>query len=455
MSNGSEAATRQLKQRVRDAIDARAEDIGRVAEEVLRNAELGYREERTSAIVRSVYDELGVGYEHGLGLTGIKTVLEGEAGPGPTVAILGELDALPIPDHPDANPATGAAHACGHNAQTAMVIAAAYGLLDATVLPSLAGRVALVHLPAEELVDLDYRLDLKRQGRIRYLVGKPELVRLGAFDDVDMAMMVHNTGTPSDLELGVGSTLNGAIMKTIRFRGRAAHAGASPHRGVNALKAANLAFQAIEAQRETFQDDDAVRVHWIVTRGGDAVNVVPSQVEASMFVRAKTAEAMADANEKVDRALRAGAMALGASVDISTLPGYMPISPYPDLDDVFRRNAVELVGEHGVVSMAHKGGSTDLGDLSAFMPAIHPFTGGASGNAHATDWHAGSLEDAVLRPAKAMAMSAIDLLAEGARGAQHVLEASSPPMTKDGYLAFLQALETEETYAPAATEGAA
>jgi amidohydrolase len=438
--------TQELKDRVCQAIDARQEEIAAFTEQVLSNAELGYCENETSALVQEQYDRLGIAYESGLALTGIKASLVGDAGLGPKVAVIGELDGLPIADHPEANPKTGAAHACGHNAQTAMVVAVATGLIEAGLLPELNGEVICFHVPAEELVDLEYRQGLKREGKIRYLVGKPELIRLGAFDGVDMCMMVHNTGTPADLVLGVGTTLNGCVMKTIVYRGRGAHAGASPWLGVNALNAANLAFNAIHARRETFKDEDAVRIHWIITKGGAAVNVVPDEVRIEMFVRARTTDALAASDAAVDLCLKAGAMATGAEVEIETLPGYMPILPYPELDAVFRENAELLVGRENVSTVPHKGGSTDLGDLSLIMPAIHPFAGGATGNAHGTTWHAGACEASVLRPAKAMAMTVIDLLSGGASRAQDILARSRPPMTKDTYLEFLNDMERVETY---------
>jgi metal-dependent amidase/aminoacylase/carboxypeptidase family protein len=314
------------------------------------------------------------------------------------------------------------------------------------VFQELSGSVVFIHVPAEELVDLEYRQRLKQEGKIRYLVGKPELIRLGAFDDIDMCMMVHNTTNPPDLLLGVGTTLNGCVMKTIVFRGKGCHAGAAPWAGANALNAANLAFNAIHARRETFRDEDAVRVHWIITKGGVAVNVVPDEVRIEMFVRARSTEALAGADAAVDLCLKAGALATGTEVEIETLPGYMPILPYPEFDAVFCENAELLVGQGNVSRVPHKGGSTDLGDLSLIMPAIHPFVGGARGNAHSTSWHAGTVDDSVLRPAKAMAMTVIDLLVNDAERGQAVMAKSSPPFTRAKYLEFLDSMERVETY---------
>ena len=113
--------------------------------------------------------------------------------------------------------------------------------------------------------------------------------------------------------IGMGGTNNGLVAKRIQFLGRGAHAGGAPHLGINALNAASLAMAAINANRETFRDDDTVRVHPIITKGGEAVSAVPADVRMETFVRGKTLEAITDANIKVDRALKAGAMAVGGT----------------------------------------------------------------------------------------------------------------------------------------------
>jgi metal-dependent amidase/aminoacylase/carboxypeptidase family protein len=179
-------------------------------------------------------------------------------------------------------------------------------------------------VPAEEFVEIEHRMDLRRRGVIEFLGGKPEMLRLGHFDDVDMAMLVHAASASPGPKLLTDSTTNGFVAKTVRFKGRSAHAGMAPHQGVNALNALALAIMNINAQRETFREDDVVRVHQIVTRGGDVVNVVPDDVRMEMFVRARSVEAIRDAHDKVDRALRAAAMAVGAEVEIVTVPGYLP-----------------------------------------------------------------------------------------------------------------------------------
>jgi amidohydrolase len=432
-----------LKAAVCAAIDRRGDELIRIADDIYHHPELGFKEHRTAGIVSAYFDRLGLTHRDGLALTGVKARLEGGRG-GPCVAVLGELDSLAVAEHPAADPATGAAHACGHNAQIAMLLGVAAGLVDAGVAPHLAGSVVLFAVPAEEYVEIEYRAGLARQGQLEFLGGKPELIRLGEFDDVDLAMMTHTTSNPDDGLLGVSESNNGCIVKLIRYIGKAAHAGGAPHRGINALNAATLAIQAIHAQRETFRDEDTIRVHPIITRGGDVVNVVPADVRLETFVRGRTVEAIEDANRKVDRALKAGALAVGAQVSIETIPGYLPLRNDAPMTEVYLRSAHALAGEANVKHLGHRTGSTDMGDVTHIMPAIHPYTGGASGMGHGADYRIADPGAAVIRPAKAMAMTVIDLLAGNAAGP--ILDGFTPRFTRDEYLAFQRRLRQTQLF---------
>ena len=440
--------TQALKAMAQAGIDARRDWLVSVAKAIFASPELGFHEVATSRLVSEKLDELGIRHENGIALTGIKGYLRGD-GDGPTVAVIGELDSLKVPGHPNADPATGAVHACGHNCQIGMMLGAAVALAQPEVLNELSGRVALMALPAEEFIDVENRWRLHKQGRLGLMSGKQEFIRLGAFDDVDMAMMVHTSAGCNDAKFSVGGTSNGHLVKHVTFMGRAAHAGSSPHRGINALQAAMVALNAINAQRETFKDGDTVRLHGIVTDGGSAANSTPATARYEGRVRAASLEAIADANLKVDRCLRAGALALGARVEIVTIPGYLPIVHDPTLMDVFRENAIALVGRGSFTTQPDgriRGGSTDMGDVSHIMPAIHPYTGGASGMGHGEDYAITDYEQAVIRPAKALAMSVIDLLANGAAKAREVLAKNPPRMTKQEYLRLQDTRMSEELY---------
>lgn len=437
-----------LKQSVCDAVDSHRDVVVAAGEAIMDAPELGFKEQRTAARVHSMLADAGLPTETGLALTGVRAVLKG-AKPGPTVALMGELDALIVPDHPRCDPDTGAAHACGHNAQIAGLLGAALGLTSSGVASQLSGNIVFFAVPAEEYVEIDYRRGLVEQGRTSFLAGKPELVQLGAFDDIDMAVMIHS-GSMDTLKssTGVSASSNGFLAKTVSFQGRAAHAGVAPERGINALNAATLALQAIHAQRETFRDEDCVRVHPIITKGGDIVNIVPAETRLETYVRARTAEAMLDAAAKVDRSLKGAAMACGCTVEINTVPGYLPLANDRHLAELFKANAETLFGEGSYEEFPHSGGSTDAGDLSQLMPVLHPVMTGAAGTIHGKDWHIADPGAGYVAPAKALAMMAVDLLRDDAAKARSIQAESRPEMTQSDYLAQQKSIFRTEVYDP-------
>jgi amidohydrolase len=432
-----------LKGHIARTVDAHAADLEALARQIFAAPELGFKEQRTARIVHEWFDRLGLAHQDGIGLTGTRAVLNGGS-PGPTVAVLGELDSLLCWEHPDRDHQTGAVHACGHNAQLAMMLGAGLALRE--IASELAGRVVLMAVPAEEYVELEERLSMRATGKLEFLGGKAEMVRLGAFDDVDIAMMVHTTARPEDGDLAVGGTNNGMVAKFVRFVGHTSHAGGAPDQGINALSAARVAMASIDAIRETFRDEDHVRVHPIITRGGDVVNAIPADVRLEMFCRGATIEAIELAHRKVDRALKAGAMALGASVEITTLPGYLPLFHDPNLVNLFRANAVSVVGAENVRDKGHGGGSTDMGDISHILPAVHPYAGGATGAGHGADYRITDHEKAVANPARALAMTVVDLLTDDAREARRVSAEFKARMTKSEYLAYQRRLSAHTVW---------
>jgi metal-dependent amidase/aminoacylase/carboxypeptidase family protein len=202
----------------------------------------------------------------------------------------------------------------------------------------------------------------------------------------------------------------------------------------------------INAIRETFRDDDTIRVHPILTHGGSQVNVIPAEARLETYVRGRTVEAVADANRRVDRALRAGALALGARVEIETLPGYLPLECDETMTRYFRANAIALVGEANYREVGHRGGSTDMGDLSQVMPVLHPYVGGARGSGHGADYAIADPMLAYVIPAKALAAMVVDLMTDDAAGAREVLERARPRMTREQYLAFQRGVAGREVF---------
>ena len=435
----------ELKQEICEAVDRRRADIETIGDHIMMNPELGFKEFKTAKRVSETMERFGISHETGLAITGVKGVLKGK-NPGPTVALIGELDSLLVSAHPNADPETGAAHACGHNAQIAGLMGAMMSLVDTGAAEDLAGNVVFFAVPAEEYVEVEYRLGLVKEGKLSYLGGKPELIHHGHFDDIDIAMMIHTHSVPEMKKAAVAESSNGCVVKLIRYVGLAAHAGAVPHQGINALYAAQVAMVAINALRETFQDGDSIRVHPIITKGGDLVNVIPAEVRMETYVRGKTNEAIMDANEKVDRAFRAGALALGAQVEIDTLPGYMPLKNDPDLKEIFLENSRALFGEEECCEVGHRTGSTDMGDISHIMPSLHPWMSGAGGPSHSAEYQITDKEMIYLAPAKSLAMMAVDLLFGDAGQAKSVLKNHKPVMTPKEYLAFQEKVFRTEHY---------
>jgi metal-dependent amidase/aminoacylase/carboxypeptidase family protein len=177
------------------------------------------------------------------------------------------------------------------------------------------------------------------------------------------------------------------------------------------------------------------------------VNVIPGEARLEMYVRGKTAEGILDASRKVDRALRAGALALGAQVEIETVPGPLPLLNDATMEGLFEKTAASLVGAEHVRRTGHSGGCTDMGDVSHIMPVLHPYMGGAQGTGHGADYAIVDPLLAYVAPAKALASMAIDLLADGGAGAHEVLRRGRPRMTRADYLAFQRGLEERRTYA--------
>ncbi|OPL08548.1 MAG: amidohydrolase [delta proteobacterium ML8_F1] len=436
----------ELKKSVMALIDGQREAIIAVGRDIYSTPEYGYKEFETSKKLGAYLKELGLEVEENIAITGMKAVAGGKA-EGPCVAILGELDAISCANHDDAVE-TGAVHACGHNIQVAGMYGAALGLVRSGAIKELAGRVSFIGTPAEEYIELEYRDELRKAGKITYFGGKQELIAKGYFDDVDIAMMFHalDMGEKSML---IGPESNGFIGKKVRYVGRESHAGSAPEQGINALNAATLGINNIHAQRDTFKDSDRVRVHPIITKGGDIVNSVPADVRLESYVRARTIDGMLDANMKVDRSLKAGAMAIGAEVQITSIPGYLPILRNIDLDNLFRDNLHLLgLGPEDLIEGGDFTGSFDFGDISHLMPAIHPMAGGVTGNLHTRDFKTIDEERAYIIPAKAMALTVIDLLYGKAEEARRVLDNFEPKMTKEGYLEFLQSVDAREIYKP-------
>lgn len=421
-----------LKAKVCQAIDGNKDKIIAYVEDVASEAEMGFKEFKTASKTAKLFRDFGLDITENIAITGVKAI-QGK-GNGRNIAVLGEMDAVICPDSPMVNPLNNAAHCCGHHLQLGMMMGTAIGLTVAKVMEELNGTVTFFAVPAEEYVEMDFRSRLIADGKLRYLSGKQEMIARGEFDNIDIAMMMHSEKNKPIHSVAIGTSSNGFVGKSIQYIGREAHAAESPDMGINALNAAMLGLMGIHAMRETFKDSDTIRVHPIITKGGDLVNSVPADVRMDTYVRAKTMEAIDATHGKVDRALKAGGDAVGAETIIRTMPGYFPLHCSSDLNEIFVANAKEVCPTLETNDAGHFGASTDFGDVSHLLPTIHPFIGGSTGNLHSRDFAVADYDAACILPAKAMAMTIIDLLANDGVTAEKVLSNFTPIMTKEEYL---------------------
>ena len=328
----------------------------------------------------------------------------------------------------------------------AAMLGLAAALKEEGALRGLSGKIKLCLVPAEEGIEIEYRLDLIKQGKISFASGKQEFLARGYFDDVDVAFMVHTSVIEGDKLFAIRKGHNGNVKKKVTIRGKASHAGNDPDKGINALNAAALAITAVNNLRETFKESDFVRYHPIITKGGDAVNAVPAEVIMQSFVRAGNAFALEKANERINRAISAAAAANGCSVAISDVAGSAPFSEDENLTKVCLDAFVEISGEdcYDKRTDLWATGSTDMGDVSVNFPAIHPYVAGAEGLSHGKNFF-------ITDPQKACVNAAIleftlvrKLLENGGEKAKEIKAKYKPafPTIKD-YVAYKKA-QTQE-----------
>ena len=390
--------TRELKDRVCQAVDRMRDELLRISRAIHANPELAFEEHQAASLLVAALREAGLGVE--TGVHGLETAFSAEFGADgtPCVALLAEYDALPE-----------MGHACGHNLIAIASVGA--GLALASVADLLPGRVRVLGTPAEE-----------------HGCGKELMAREGALDGVDAALMMH----PSSVNLVSMPCIAMAELE-IRYRGQSAHAAAMPERGVNALDAMVVGYQAVAALRQHIARDE--RIHGIITDGGQSPNVVPERSAARFYVRAADEQNLAPLKRRVEACFRAGAEATGADVEIEWgAADYLDIRFNEPLATAFRANAEALGREFFPIDKLPPSvqGSTDMGNVSHRVPSIHPMLAAAPlhctiHNPEFAKWAGSEMgEAAALDGAKALAMTALDYFADAdlRQRAQAIFEAA-------------------------------
>ncbi|QZY55913.1 M20 family metallopeptidase [Crassaminicella profunda] len=304
---------------------------------------------------------------------------------GPKIAFIAEYDALPK-----------IGHGCGHNIIATCSVGAAIGL--SKCMKDLAGEVILMGTPAEEGGG-----------------GKIILLENNEFNDVDYALMIHPTSSRSII--GRGGLA--ATRVTVEFRGRAAHSS-SPERGINALSAVIQTFNGIDALRPTF--DMKSNINGIITKGGDAANIIPEYARSDFSVRARTLRELEKLVQKIKQVVKASEILTGAKATVGIERMYAERYPNMAIAETFKENMKVLGEEMGYPDPNEKVGSSDIGNVTLKIPAIHSYLKIAEDtmNAHSIEFaHAAISERAkevAIKGAKGLAMTGYDILTnEGLR----------------------------------------
>jgi len=367
---------------VSEAVDRMEERLRDVGKDIFDHPEVKFEEVRASKRLADELEEAG--FEIELGVAGMETAIRAvhpAASDGPTVAILGEYDALPE-----------IGHACGHNLIAAGGLGAA--LAVGSIKVELPGRLLFLGTPAEEGGG-----------------GKVLMVNAGLFEGVDAAIMFHPS---TNTTIGRGSL---AITEVkIEFHGKPSHASGSPEKGINALDAVIQTFNGINAMRQHIKD--GARIHGIISNGGAKPNIVPEYASAEFYVRAQENEYRDELLEKLRRCAEGAALATGARLEFSRVGHeYKAMKPNKLLGERFLKH-LEANGIPYNPPKEKSMGSTDMGDVSQAVPGIHPYVqiceddvaGHSREFAEASGSERGYV--AMLAAAKAMAMTAVDILTE-------------------------------------------
>ena len=405
---------------LKEIVASQQEVMFSAADYIWKHPETGYREWKTHAYLAEEFKKLGYELVEAGNIPGFYTDID-TGKPGPKLLIMGELDSLIVSTHPDCDPETGYVHACGHHCQVSALLGIAAALKQPGAMDSMSGSIRLMAVPAEELIEIGFREELRKQGVIKYFGGKVEFMHRGYMDGCDIALLVH-TGGGDHPSIALTPGSNGCVTKNINFVGVSAHAGGSPHLGVNALYAASQAMNAANALRETFQEKDTIRFHPIITKGGGAVNAIPNDVRMESYVRGASLEAIKEANTKINRALAASAAAMGANVVLKDRPGYTPLENEEQLYDLTCEIVKQCFGEDALVKRGRSTGCTDMGDVSAVMPTVQPYASGACGVGHGSDYRIADPESALVMSAQYQVLMAEALLSNNAELGKKIIQ---------------------------------
>ena len=371
-----------MKQKVQDSVELRRQQLVQLSLYIHDNPELGFEEEKASARLTGYLEDNGFYVERGI--AGLATAFRATYGKGrPRIALLAEYDALPK-----------IGHGCGHNIIATSAVGAAVG--SKSIIDQLGGSIVVLGTPGEEVFG-----------------GKIDMVKAGAFKEIDVAMIVH----PDVHNMVTIQALSCSSLE-VEFFGQPAHAAAQPYKGINALEAMILAFTSVNSLRQHIRSE--ARIHGIITDGGEAPNIVPAHSAAVFLIRAQDDEYLAELKDKVLNCFTGVSIASGARLEYRWREkAYAPMKSNSNLAGLFKQN-LESLGRHVEAFSPDFGfGSTDMGNVSQVVPSIHPTIAIASPEVliHTQEFTSAAASKAghegFMDAAKAMAMTVTDILQPG------------------------------------------
>lgn len=362
------------------------EEIKKIAQTIFHHPELGYKEVKTKQTVLDFLTKVHPSIEiEEFSKTGIKTVLSTDK--PMTIAFIAELDAVYAPTHKWSDKTTGAAHNCGHYTQVAIALALYRYFIKTEAFKNFDYNLAFIFVPAEEYLDLAYRDELLKKGEISYYGGKPEAMKQGIFDGIDIGICVHAIGGEfSQRTIEINCDLAGFLYKKYTFHGKATHAGFDPFSAANAYSMSTLFNVALGLSRQQLKDKEMVRINPIVMESDMSTNVIPNQITVGSDLRTQSVEYMKEVALKMDDAAKGSAMALQGDVSIQTQMGYLPFKQDRYLSEFVARafeknNEIAAMLNHNAISAAG-----DIGDLAYIIPCIQIGYSGFTGTIHGDDF---------------------------------------------------------------------
>lgn len=384
-----------------DAIDRKKEEIIARGRKFFDCPELGFKEVQTMEMICRELNRLGVSYEKGVAETGVIASIGN--GSGYHIGFAADIDALPGKE--------GGIHSCGHSIQTTLGLTVLEALVQTDFLKETNGRVTFFFTPAEEFIDFAYRDELIRQGKLEFRSGKQNMIALGCFDGVDCILSAHANGD-RETKFDIGSTLAGFLAKKVAFTGKAAHSGAAPHLGRNALHGAMLTMQAISFLKDQFPPEAGLRLHPVLTETGGNVNTIPEKTVLETYIRANDGKTLFTAERRFDGCVRHCAEALELGWEIETTAGYLPLCQSEALNETVKENMLLFCGEKEIVKNPVSGASGDVGDLGSLLPTVQFGFSGIEGRFHSDDFSIRDEENCYITGAKVLLGTIYDLLTQ-------------------------------------------